>query len=127
MIVLDNGALIALERNDRAMWARLKAAAAADVPVLVPAAALAQAWRGGGQRQTQLARALAQVDVGVFDEQVARAAGVLCGITQTSDVVDASVALAAAHPDATAVCTSDPADIERLLAALRSDTNVVRC
>ena len=127
MIVLDNGALIALERNDRAMWARLKAAAAAGVAVVVPAGAFAQAWRGGAQRQAELARALDQMEIVALDEPVARAAGVLCGATRTSDVVDASVALAAAHPDVTAVCTSDVDDVSMLLAALRSDTLVVRC
>ena len=127
MIVLDNGALIALERNDRRMWARLKAAASAGVPVVVSAGAFAQAWRGGAQRQALLARAVDQMEVVAFDEPVARAAGVLCGVTRTTDVVDASVALAAAHPGVTAVCTSDPDDIERLLEALRSDVRVVRC
>lgn len=126
MIVLDNGALIALERNDRQMWARLKAAAAAGAPVIVPAAAFAQAWRGGAQRQAPLARSVEHMEILPFDERVARAAGVLCGMTRTSDVVDASVALAAAHDDATAVCTSDPDDIARLLDALRSDTRIVR-
>lgn len=47
MIVLDTGALLALERNDRQMWARLKVAAEAELPVLVPVAVVAQAWRGG--------------------------------------------------------------------------------
>src|SRR5436190_12869050 len=109
------------------MWARLKAAATAGALVIVPAGAFAQAWRGGAQRQAQLARAVNQMEIAPLDEPVARAAGVLCGVTSTSDVVDASVALAAAHPDTTAVCTSDPDDIARLLEALRSDTRVVRC
>src|SRR6185436_11124693 len=37
-IVLDAGALIALERNERALWAALKVAALADEEVLVPSA-----------------------------------------------------------------------------------------
>ena len=41
--VLDAGALIALERNDRAMWARLQVAAASELSLLVPSTALAQA------------------------------------------------------------------------------------
>lgn len=127
MIVLDNGALIALERNDRAMWARLRVAALAQEPVVVPAAALAQAWRGGAHRQAPLARAMQQIEVVVLDGQVARAAGVLCGVTGTSDVIDATVALVAAHPDAVAVCTSDPDDIGQLLEALGSATTIVRC
>ena len=127
MIVLDNGALIALERNDRQMWARLKVAANAGVSVVVPAGALAQAWRGGTQRQVPLARAVAQMEIAPVDEAVARAAGVLCGVTRTSDVIDASVALAAADPDVTAVCTSDADDLARLLETLRSSPRIVRC
>jgi hypothetical protein len=44
-LVLDAGALIGLERNDRRMWARLDAAAKAALDVVVPVGALAQVWR----------------------------------------------------------------------------------
>ena len=73
MIVLDTGALVALERNDRALWARLKVAAVDNIPVVVPRAALAQAWRGG-PRQARLAQALRYVNLASFDA-LAREAG----------------------------------------------------
>jgi hypothetical protein len=117
MIVLDTGALVALERGDQQMWVRVAHAVASDVPVVVPTGALAQGWRGGGPRQARLARALADCETASFDRQ-ARAAGELCGRTGTQDVVDASVALVAADPTARALYTSDPGDLRHLLDAL---------
>lgn len=127
MIVLDSGALVALERDDGLMWARLKAAAMSTTPVVVPSGALGQVWRGGAGRQARLAQALRHCEFAALDEATGKAAGVLCGATATQDVVDASVALAAAHPDVSAVCTSDPDDIRVLLAALGGRASVVAC
>ena len=114
MIVLDTGALVALERADPLMWVRLARAVADDVPVVVPAGAIAQAWRRGGPRPARLARALADCDTASFDQR-AKAAGELCGRAHTDDVVDASVALVAAHPTARVLYTSDPGDLRHLL------------
>lgn len=114
MIVLDTGALVALDRGDRQMWVRVAHAVANDVPVVVPAGALAQGWRGGGPRQARLARALADCETASFDRQ-AKAAGELCGRARTEDVIDASVALVAADPTARALYTSDPGDLRHLL------------
>ena len=114
MIVLDTGALVVLDRDDTAMWVRVARAVASDVPVMVPAGAIAQAWRRGGPRQARLARALADCDTASFDQR-AKAAGELCGRAQKEDVVDASVALVAAHPSARVLYTSDPGDLRHLL------------
>ena len=54
--VLDTGALIALDRGDRRLWARLYTTDHLG-GVQVPAGAIAQAWRGS-PRQAPLARAL---------------------------------------------------------------------
>ena len=54
---LDAGALIALDRNDRSVWAMLRVAADAGDTVHVPAGVIAQAWRDG-RRQVLLVRAL---------------------------------------------------------------------
>lgn len=116
MIVLDTGALVALDRGDRRMWVRVARAVATDVPVVVPAGALAQGWRGSGPRQARLARALADCETASFDHH-AKAAGELCGRTRTEDVVDASVALVAVDPTARALYTSDPGDLRHLLEA----------
>lgn len=119
MIVLDTGALVALDRGDTRMWARLARAVTEDVPVVVPAGAVAQGWRGHGPRQARLARALADCEIGSFDRQ-AMAAGELCGRARTEDVVDASVALIAADPRARVLYTSDPTDLGHLLEAAGS-------
>jgi hypothetical protein len=58
---------------------------------------------------------LAGVDVLPLDEVDARALGALLGATGTSDVVDGHVAVLAAAGDE--VLTSDPDDMQRLLAA----------
>lgn len=118
MIVLDTGALVALERDDRAMWTRFREAVKADIPVVVPVGALAQAWRGG-PRQARLARALADLEPASFDDS-ALSAGELCGKAGTADVIDASVALVAVRPGATHLYTSDPEDLRRLLQATGS-------
>ncbi len=119
-IVLDAGALIALDRNDRQMWAVLRVAADEGKPVHVPAGVIAQAWRDGS-RQALLSRALRHCDEIPLDGVVARAAGLLCGRAGTADVVDASVALTASTLARSAdalVFTSDPGDIALLAETL---------
>ena len=126
MIVFDAGALVALDRGDRTLWSDLKAAALAGVDVVVPAAVVAQVWRGSA-RQARLSRALAGCEVASFDD-VARAAGELCGRAGTSDVVDASVAVVAASSGANRLYTSDPADLRHLLQTLGTrHVKVTRC
>jgi hypothetical protein len=75
---------------------------------------VAQAWRDGS-RQTRLARLLgsALCEVLVLDDHQARAAGQICGVAATTDVVDASVAVAARDHGAR-VLTSAPDDLRRL-------------
>jgi hypothetical protein len=53
------------------------------------------------------------VTVEALTDEAARAAGVVCGSAGTSDVVDASVVIAARRHDAT-VISSDRADLVRL-------------
>lgn len=121
-VVLDTGALIALERGDRGAWVRLSAAHRNHDPVLTSCAALAQAWRGG-PRQALLGRALAGVAEVALAPEHARSVGVLLAASGTADVVDAHVALLAGRDDV--VLTSDPGDIGRLLAARRVPCTVV--
>jgi hypothetical protein len=113
-IVLDTAALIGFERNDRRIVAIIVRALEHHDPLLVPAGVVAQAWRDGS-RQTRLARLLGAplCEVLVLDDRQARAAGQICGVAGTTDVVDASVALAA-HDRGARVLTSDPDDLRRL-------------
>jgi len=116
--VLDAGALIAFERNDRRVRRLVELAAEHGRPLYVPAGVVGQAWRDGS-RQVRLARLLKSgvLDVRDLDLDEACAAGSLCGMTATADVIDASVALLARRHGA-AVVTSDPDDLRRLDARL---------
>jgi hypothetical protein len=113
-LVLDAGALIALERGERASWIRLKAARArSDIP-LTNAAVLGQVWRSG-PRQARLSQALAGMDIRPIDEDLGRAAGVLLGATRLSDLIDASLVLIAHDGDE--IITSDIEDLRPLAEA----------
>jgi hypothetical protein len=111
-MVLDCGALIALERNDRAMWRRYKAAVLAGEIPLTHGGVVGQAWRGGGPRQALLAKALAGVEVRPLDDSLGRASGALLGTSGQRDVVDAALVLLATDGDR--IVTSDPDDIAPL-------------
>lgn len=109
-VVLDAGALIAVDRADRRVIRLLELAR----EVHVPAGALAQAWRNPA-RQVRLVRAMTADGVAVqsLDAAGARAAGQLCAATATSDIVDASVVLLARRVRGVTL-TSDPDDLRRL-------------
>jgi predicted nucleic acid-binding protein len=113
-VVFDSGALIALERGSPFVRALLREVIAQDARILIPAGVVAQVWREGA-RQAIAAAMLKrrEVTVIVFDELLAKAAGAICGRSGTSDIVDASVILAARMHRAPVV-TSDPSDLSRL-------------
>jgi len=115
-LTLDAGALIGLERNQRSIVALLARAVAHRLELAVPAGVVAQVWRDG-RRQAQLARFLgaAQVEIEPLDDRRARAAGQLCGVRGTTDVVDASVVLCA-RARGHRIVTSDPGDLAKLAA-----------
>jgi len=111
-LLLDSGALIALERNDRPMWRRLKATwLANDVPV-THGGVVGQVWRGRGPQQARLAQALAGVDVRPLDDGLGRAAGVLLARAGADDVIEAALVLLARDGDE--IATSDVDDLEPL-------------
>ena len=113
-LVLDSGALVALERNERPMWVRLKAAQLeGDLP-LTHAGVLGQVWRGGS-RQARLSQALDGIDIRALDEPLGRAAGQLLASTGLADVIDAAVVLLATDGDE--IVTVDRQDLEPLAAA----------
>ncbi len=125
-LVLDAGALIALDRNDREVWAMLRVAADDSSIVQVSAGAIGQAWRDGA-RQALLARALRHCDEVALEGTVARAAGLLCGKTSTADVIDASIAIAAAvlsRTEHVVILTSDRDDIALLADELRAPVQI---
>jgi predicted nucleic acid-binding protein len=82
--------------------------------VVVPAGILGQVWRDG-RRQARLAMLLSGRNVTVEELTRPRAerAGELCGRSGTSDLIDATVVVAAWR-NGRIVVTSDPDDIRRL-------------
>ena len=113
-LTLDAGALIAFDRNDRRVVTILARAVERRVGLAVPAGVVGQVWRDGG-KQARLARLLAaqEVEVEPLDDGRARAAGQLCGVRRTGDVIDASVVLCAKRRGQ-GVLTADVEDIRRL-------------
>jgi spore germination cell wall hydrolase CwlJ-like protein len=111
-LILDAGALIAIERRDRPTIARLVRAHEEAEPVLTSAAVVAQVIRNR-VRQVTLERVLAGVDEQPLDSDLARRAGQLLATSRTSDVVDAALALLAGPGDE--VMTSDSTDLRNLL------------
>ncbi len=122
-LICDAGAFVALERNDRAMWRRLKAELLAGTAPVSHGGVIAQVWRGGHGRQATLARALASADVAALDDALGRRAGVLLGRSRTADAVDAAVVVLAADEDR--IATSDPDDIKPLVDAWKRRVDVI--
>lgn len=122
-LIYDAGALLAAERNNRQFLSIHKAALLKGRRIAVPAPVLAQAWRGGAG-QAVMAKVLKGAEVLPTDEDIARQAGVLLGLTGTSDPVDAIVVATAVRYTATVV-TSDPKDLRVLIDAAAFHLGVV--
>ena len=84
-LVLDAGALIAIERNDRAMWRRLKSALNSGEVPITHGGVVGQAWRGRGSRSALIALALDSIDVEALDEDLGRRSGELLGRVRKND------------------------------------------
>lgn len=122
ILVLDSGALIALERNKRAVWALVEAAYEMGDRAQVPACALAQVWNGH-RSQARLNQALKLCRTIPLDEDMARITGRLRQVSGIDDAADASVAAAAAlatNLSSVVVATSDESDISQLVSAAQS-------
>jgi hypothetical protein len=124
-LILDAGALVAVDRDDRAVVARLRVAQQHGLELRTNAMVVAQVWRDRSGRQVSLARLLQAVDVRAVSQRDGREAGALLGVAGTSDPVDATVVLLAAAGDR--ILTSDPRDIGRLASAAGNRAVVVTC
>ena len=122
--VFDAGAFVALERNDRAMWERFKAALLRSEAPVTHGGIVGQVWRDRGPRQALLARALDGVDIQGLDDALGRAAGALLARARKSDVIDAALVLLAEDGDW--IFTSDPNDLKALAAAAGRHVEVMR-
>lgn len=111
-IILDAGALIAVERGDRDMIALIKRERLEDRAPLTHGGVVAQVWRGGKGPQANLARLLPGVEVAAIDDVLGRRAGVLLGESGGAEVIDAAVVLLAHDGDE--IFSSDPEDLRHL-------------
>jgi predicted nucleic acid-binding protein len=123
-IVLDAGALIALERGQRDVRGYVFLAEKRLATLITSSGVVAQVWRDG-TRQVRLARLLSSdlvLEV-ALDSEASRRIGILAAAVGARDVVDGHVASLALERDAI-VITSDPKDIARWGVETR---RIVRC
>jgi hypothetical protein len=114
-VILDAGALLAVERGDRDMVAVLKRERLAARAPLTHGGVIGLVWRGGGGRQAGLARLLPGVDVRALDDELGRRAGVLLGAARGDDVIDSAVVVLC--DDGDEIFTSDADDLRALARA----------
>ncbi len=123
-LVLDAGALLAVERGDRRISALLKGELADGRPPRTHGGVIGEVWRDGTGRQALLAKALHGVEIRAIDDALGRRAGVLLGRTGRSDVIDAAVVLIAEDGDE--IFTADPTDLHDLASAAGKDIDLTR-
>jgi hypothetical protein len=121
-LVLDAGALLAVERAKRDVIALIKGELAAARPPVTHGGVVGQVWRGGG-RGARVAQLLPGLDVRPLDATLGRRAGVLLGIARRADVIDAALSLLAVDGDT--ILTSDPGDLVPLVRAAGAHVDVV--
>lgn len=110
-VVYDAGLLVAVDRNDRAIWAEHRIRLEVGILPVVTSPVVAQVSRSG--RQAQLRRFLRGCQIMPFHAADAHTVGSLLAAAGMSDVVDAHVVVTGAGGE---IITSDPDDIGRLAA-----------
>ena len=122
-LVLDAGALIAVERLDRDVIAMIKRERLAGRAPLTHGGIVGQVWRGGTGRQANLARLLPGVEVIPLGVTLGRRTGVLLARTKTTDVIDGALALLARDGDE--ILTEDAVDLRVLVEATGAHVDIV--
>ena len=123
-LVLDAGALIAVDRGDPVVYKKIRDALRVGTPVRTNPNVVAQVWRNGAT-QSRLARLLRDIKVEPITREDGYRAGELLGVTRTKDVVDATVALLAKAKDK--LYTSDPGDLRALCTTTGFKAVVIGC
>jgi len=111
-LILDAGALLAVEHGNRHVVALIKRERLAGRIPVTHGGIVGQVWRGGNRRQVPVARLLASTRIIPVDDDLGRSAGLLLAKAGSSDVLDAAVVLLAADGDN--ILTSDPGDLTHL-------------
>lgn len=119
-MILDTGFLVAVDRGDLRAKTFLERAQHDRRDLHTTEAVIAQAWREGA-RQARLARFLHGVTTHPLRN--GRVVGELLAKAQTSDVVDAHLAVAA-HQHGLSIVTGDPEDLTLLANLLPSKPTV---
>ena len=122
-VIFDAGAFIALENGDQLMRGRFERTRQSGIPLKTHGGVIAQVWRGGTRGQTRLARALRSVQTVPLDDELGRQAGVLLALCGMSDAIDAALVAMAEHGDE--IITSDPNDLDILVAASQRRIEIV--
>ena len=122
-VTYDTGALLAAERDDRRMWRKHLGYLALELVPIVPAPALAEAWRGG-RGQARLSRLLRGCAVEPMTEAQALRVGVLAGRAKRGDIVDVTVVEGAVRRG-DAIVTSDPDDLAAIASAAAARPRIV--
>ena len=115
-LTFDTGALVALERRRQRIRRVLATAIRDNVRVSVPAAVVAEWWRGRNDLADDI---LASVDIEVMDEDLAKAAGAALAAVKRATAIDAIV-MASAARRGDVVYTGDFEDLARLQTHFRS-------
>lgn len=130
LLVLDAEGLTKAAAGDRHVAAWLERAREVDADILVPAVTVAEVVRGG-PGDAKVNRVIKASDVVAADEALARSAGALLGRARSRATIDAFVAATAAAAlsrlaaSRCFVLSSDPADLEALLAD-KPEVQVIR-
>jgi len=121
-LVLDAGAFIAVERNERRVLALIKREQRAGRAPLTHGGVIGQVWRGGA-RQANVARLLKAIEISSLGEELGRRAGTLLARAGADDVIDAALVLLGRDGDE--IITSDPGDLHALAHAAGIDLDIV--
>jgi hypothetical protein len=122
-LILDAGALIAVERGDRDTVALLKRELEDGRVPATHGGVVGQVWRGGSGRQAPIARLLAATEVHPLDDELGRRVGVLLERAKENDVIDAAIVLIAQDGDT--ILTSDSRDLTTLAAQAGKQVDIV--
>jgi len=124
-LILDTGAFIAIEGNDRSTVALLKAAQRNSLSLRSNGGVVAEVWRGGSGSQVPLARLLGAVELLPVDGDLGRVAGVLIRVAGGGSAIDATVVSIAREGDR--IVTSDQNDIQALVNFSGRGIKIISC
>ncbi|MGO9902357.1 MAG: twitching motility protein PilT [Solirubrobacteraceae bacterium] len=124
-LILGAAALIAIDRDDPSMIARLRVAHTAGVELRTTGIVVAEVWRDPSRRQSKLARLLKSVDIRAVDDRLGRTSGVLLGRAGRGQAADATIVSIAVAGDR--IIASNTGDIDGLVGATGRQIDVLGC